>query len=315
MKKILFALLIAAGVLSSALSAADNGSYVIGPYLGYHEFMNRTDYKDKVEFGAKFEKNISGPWSYEIGAGYIPTKVKSTGSKKSCFLGGINGVYNFNLSNSTITPYLAAGVSSVFGSVKDMSGIDGALGLKYRINEDLILKPEIKYIRFFKSNRDDFIVSAMLGFVFGKKTVAANEVIEKKVETIIQPEIKKFENAKYDVSGNLESVTLKINFATAKSDIQDEYMNEIKNFAEFLKKNENLKVEIQGHTDNVGETEYNKTLSESRANSVREILISKYNIAEGRITAKGYGPEFPVASNETEEGRLKNRRIEAVIVK
>ena len=68
-------------------------------------------------------------------------------------------------------------------------------------------------------------------------------------------------------------------------------------------------MEIQGHTDNIGSAAYNKDLSQRRAESVRTYLIGK-GVAEGRLTAHGYGLEQPVADNKTEKGRAKNRRVE-----
>ena len=70
-----------------------------------------------------------------------------------------------------------------------------------------------------------------------------------------------------------------------------------------------LKIEVQGHTDNVGGDDYNQKLSEARANSVMNWL-TQHGVAAGRITAKGYGKTKPVVDNNTDEGRMKNRRVE-----
>lgn len=70
-----------------------------------------------------------------------------------------------------------------------------------------------------------------------------------------------------------------------------------------------LKLEIQGHTDNVGTDDYNQKLSESRANAVDAWLIAK-GVAADRLTAKGYGVKMPIADNGSDEGRAKNRRVE-----
>ena len=69
------------------------------------------------------------------------------------------------------------------------------------------------------------------------------------------------------------------------------------------------KIEVGGHTDSVGTDDYNMALSQRRAETVRDYLISK-GIAADRLTAKGYGETKPVADNATEEGRFKNRRVE-----
>jgi OmpA-OmpF porin, OOP family len=79
--------------------------------------------------------------------------------------------------------------------------------------------------------------------------------------------------------------------------------------ADLLSKDPALKVEVQGHTDNVGGDAYNQTLSEARARAVMDWLI-KHGIPPGRLTAKGYGKTMPVADNGSDEGRAKNRRVE-----
>ena len=81
----------------------------------------------------------------------------------------------------------------------------------------------------------------------------------------------------------------------------------------FLKRNPELKVELAGHTDNVGNDNYNLKLSSDRAETVRKALIAN-GIEETRLTAKGYGATKPMVSNDTEEHRALNRRTEMIII-
>lgn len=111
------------------------------------------------------------------------------------------------------------------------------------------------------------------------------------------------------------SVTLNIEFDTGKWDIKPRYDNEIKQVADFMKAHPETKVMIQGHTDNVGTEASNIKLSQERASSVKAYLVDKFGIAGDRLRAVGYGPNKPIASNDTEEGRQKNRRVEAVVEK
>lgn len=78
-----------------------------------------------------------------------------------------------------------------------------------------------------------------------------------------------------------------------------------------MKNSPDLKIEIQGHTDNTGSAEHNLDLSKRRAGTVKNFLLT-YGIESPRMVHKGYGEEKPVASNDTEEGRAKNRRVELV---
>jgi OOP family OmpA-OmpF porin len=72
-------------------------------------------------------------------------------------------------------------------------------------------------------------------------------------------------------------------------------------------------VTIEGHTDSTGSNELNELLSQQRAESVRQYLLANKTLSDGRITAVGYGSSKPLASNETEEGRAVNRRIDVII--
>lgn len=118
-----------------------------------------------------------------------------------------------------------------------------------------------------------------------------------------------------DKDGCEVSVSLMINFDTNKSVVNEQYFNEIEKVANFMKAYPNVKVEIAGHTDSRGSREKNIKLSQDRANAVMDILVNKYGIDRSRVSAKGYGPDKPIASNDTEEGRAKNRRVEAVIIR
>lgn len=82
--------------------------------------------------------------------------------------------------------------------------------------------------------------------------------------------------------------------------------------SDLLKKDKALKIEIAGHTDNTGNAAANQTLSERRANTVKQKLSELYGVDGSRLTAKGYGAEQPLAENGTEQGRAINRRVELV---
>ncbi len=94
-----------------------------------------------------------------------------------------------------------------------------------------------------------------------------------------------------------------------KSTLQPASDGPLQQVAVLMAANPALKVEVQGHTDNVGGDAYNQTLSEARAGAVMKWL-SDHGVAAARMTAKGYGKTMPVADNNTDEGRMKNRRVE-----
>jgi outer membrane protein OmpA-like peptidoglycan-associated protein len=109
------------------------------------------------------------------------------------------------------------------------------------------------------------------------------------------------------------TMTLNVEFDFDKSDVKPKYHDVIGKLAEFMKQYPNTTTVIEGHTDNRGKYEYNIRLSERRAESVRSYLVEKFDIDPSRLTIKGYGYTKPVATNDTDEGRQRNRRIDAMI--
>ena len=97
-----------------------------------------------------------------------------------------------------------------------------------------------------------------------------------------------------------------------KAEVKPESLPTLEQMAKLLRDFPALKLHIVGHTDNVGDLEYNQKLSLTRAESVTKELIVRYAIAPDRLRAAGVGPLAPVASNRTDEGRALNRRVELV---
>ena len=102
-------------------------------------------------------------------------------------------------------------------------------------------------------------------------------------------------------------------FDTAKTTLKPESFKSLNDLAELLRLKPEVEMEIYGHTDNVGGFDYNITLSQGRAESVKRYLIEN-GIAERRLTAVGFGYSRPIDTNETPEGRQKNRRTEVRIL-
>ncbi|HEU4564353.1 MAG TPA: OmpA family protein [Gemmatimonadaceae bacterium] len=101
-------------------------------------------------------------------------------------------------------------------------------------------------------------------------------------------------------------------FDTGSDHIRPESAPTLKEIAAMMKEHADLRLTIEGHTDNVGGAAANQTLSEKRAAAVKARLVSEYGIEEGRLAAKGLGAAKPAASNDTAEGRQQNRRVELV---
>jgi len=123
--------------------------------------------------------------------------------------------------------------------------------------------------------------------------------------------VKNIELQKIEVGNKV--VLKNVFFETGKSTLTKSSETELQNLINLLNNAPNVKIEISGHTDNVGNAAKNKTLSEQRAKAVVDYLVSK-GIDSKRLTYKGYGFERPIAANTTKEGRQQNRRTEFEII-
>jgi len=112
-----------------------------------------------------------------------------------------------------------------------------------------------------------------------------------------------------------EAVAIKLNvtFDNNAAVVKPAFFSEIGAVATFMKSYKDSAVEVQGYTDSRGSDAYNQTLSQKRANAVRDVLVQEYGVAAERVTAKGYGEANPIANNETAEGREANRRVVASV--
>ncbi len=115
-----------------------------------------------------------------------------------------------------------------------------------------------------------------------------------------------------DDKGCTLSMEIHIEFPFDSAEIPATYKDELKKAAQFIQENPAPKILVAGHTDSIGEAEYNQKLSERRAAAVRQYLIDNYNISRDKLVARGYGESRPIATNETSAGRQQNRRTEIV---
>ncbi|AXS83540.1 MULTISPECIES: OmpA family protein [Marinobacter] len=111
----------------------------------------------------------------------------------------------------------------------------------------------------------------------------------------------------------IETFTIEVQFPTNSSVIGNAFDSEIRRVADFLKANPETIVEIAGHSDSRGTADYNRALSQRRAEAVAGRLTGPLGVDPSRVNAVGYGEEAPIASNDTVDGRAANRRVEARI--
>lgn len=175
---------------------------------------------------------------------------------------------------------------------------------KCRITSDgyyCIILPSGKIYSYYIDAKDFYPISKVVDFTSSKQNLNHKD----NIVLVSYEEMKE------------KQLAVRINnifFDFNKSELKPESYSELDRLYNFLKDNSDIKVEISGHTDNYGSDEYNMNLSQSRANTVKEYLVGK-GIDSGRIIPIGYGESKPVSTNDTEEGRQLNRRVEFKILK
>ena len=161
------------------------------------------------------------------------------------------------------------------------------------------------------SQSDNTATGAILGAVIGG---AAGAAIGNYMDKQAQEMEADLENAKIERVGEGIKITFDsgILFGFDSSDLSSESEVNVSKMAAILNKYEDTEIIIEGHTDNKGSDIYNLKLSEERANAVAR-LLKILDVDNNRISKVGYGEEKPIASNETEAGRIQNRRVEVAI--
>ena len=154
-------------------------------------------------------------------------------------------------------------------------------------------------------------MGAIIGAAVGGVTGA---VIGRKMDKQAEEMKKELPNAKVERVGEgiVVEFESKVLFAVDHADLTNSAKNNLEDLTTILQKYPDTNIEVQGHTDNTGTETYNQQLSVKRANAVAQYLRSK-GVASGRISTKGFGENAPGYSNETEEGKAQNRRVDFLI--
>lgn len=160
-----------------------------------------------------------------------------------------------------------------------------------------------RYYAVLQTGKEYSLTADKLGYVFHSESFSISKD-PKETELIRDIELFPIANGK---------TTLLVFFDFDKSELKEESIPELNRVINFLNKNENIRIAIEGHTDDQGENEYNMNLSKERARSVKKYLVDK-GVSEARIEYKGYGETKPLMQGTTDAARAKNRRVEMVII-
>lgn len=265
-------------------------------------------------------KQPNGSWSTPVNLGYPINTIDREGtlfitadgktayysSERKDSYGGLD-IYSFELKQE-IRPYETRWVKGRVTDKKTGKGIAATLELTDLSTRQIISKVKTdslgNYLLTLPTGRDYAFTVNQRGYLFNSdqyflKNGITDSTAEKNI--VLQP-----------IEQNASIVLKNIFFETNRYELSPASLIELDKLVTLLTENPTLKIEISGHTDNVGKAESNLLLSDNRAKAVVDYLVSK-KIEAKRLTAKGYGLTRPVADNSTEEGRAQNRRTEMKI--
>ena len=265
-------------------------------------------------------KQVNGSWSTPVNLGYPINTIDREGTlfitadgktayyagERKDSYGGLD-LYSFEMKPAN-RPFETRWVSGTVIDKKTGKGIAATLELTDLTTRQVISKVKTDslghYLLTLPTGRDYAFTVNQRGYLFNSdqyflKNGITDSTVEKNI--VLQP-----------LEQNASIILRNIFFETNLFELSPVSITELDKLVALLNENPSLKIEISGHTDNVGKAETNLILSDNRAKAVVDYLI-RNKIDPKRLTAKGYGLTKPIADNATEEGRAKNRRTEMKI--
>ncbi len=287
----------------------DDGQY----YKGHLGFGGYDVFYSKMNDDGTWErpKNIGYPINTEADetSFFVSTDGRTAYVASNKIVGGPGGwdLYSFDLYPEARPEKVSLIKGEVKLSDKKDEEIEAKVELKNavtrKVTEIPVNKETGQYVAAIKFDNDYILTVKKENYAYESKYISAADTV-KPVPVVF--EVKPIEKGtSYTIND--------IYFESDKYDLNDKAKLVIEGFAEFLKDHPLLSVEIQGHTDNVGNPDYNLFLSDDRARAVYDYIV-KLGGDSKRLSFKGYGRTRPIDSNDTEKGRARNRRTEFFIL-
>lgn len=315
------------------------GAITLSPFIGGYVFEGNQDLDElangfgdldnELTYGLGLGYHFDEHWAVEGVFNYVDTNVDTDCLDVETYNYHIDGLYHF-MPSEKIVPYIAAGAGGIIFDPRDEYNSDhdfavnyGA-GLKYFLTENLAFRVDVRHVISFAETHSNLLGTVGFTIYFGgeKAPVETPRAVEPPRPKVVEPpkdsdgdgvidSLDKCPNTPKGATVNEVGcwVCKNLNFDFDKWDIRPQYYPCLNEGVEYLESQPDMKVEVQGHTDNIGSQKYNQKLSEKRAMEVMNYLVTK-GIAKERLCAKGFGFSDPVATNDTEEGRAKNRRVQ-----
>ncbi|WP_028025673.1 OmpA family protein [Enterovibrio calviensis] len=302
----------------ASVFAQDDANFYVGGRLG------ASTLEDACDFGQCDDDDVAGGLilGYDFENGFA---IESTYDYLGRFgaasnTGPVSG--NGDLTALTLAPKFNIGLTDatdIYGKIgaawwnwnsgagdADDVSLLTAVGIDHRANDLVNVRLEYQYLPDIKDaylDAENHLISAGVTFHFGRTTAPEPQPVAVVEEVVVVEEV--IETKKY-VFSEADDVEL---FAFGKSTLSDQATQQLNPMLKRLQDFEESTAIIIGHTDSVGSEAFNQTLSEERAQTVANYFTNN-GISADRLSVVGMGEGEPVASNDTEEGRAKNRRVE-----
>ena len=285
-------------ILASGTASASDSWYMGATVSNYNLDSERAvvDGIDGNQLGLQIGKYLNESLSVELGYG------ANTGGDDFDVL-SLNGVLWLNEQAAKWRPYVLLGMNQYdFNDASNLVSRHGdrskqllfGLGVGTMFNDDYQFRADVRGMSSLDEDGEDVGIQLSINRVFGgtaaPQPVAAPVVAQK-------PEIRTI------------TIRLNVEFEFNKDTVLAVYGDQLEAIAAAMSVHEDIELVLEGHTDSRGSDEYNNDLSARRAAAVKQKLSVDYGIAADRISSVGYGESRPIASNQTDQGRARNRRV------
>lgn len=313
--------------------AADDRFY-LAPSVNYTFADSDRRSDDDWGIGVALGKPISRHWNLELALSGSSLDFDGGGGEYDLLGLGVDALYLVNR-DADFTPYGVVGLGALWTDIPGADDVGVAasagVGVLKRLTENIALRADARYRwddnaadAFNEDNFGDWIIGVGLTIALGKSAQAAPPP-QAAAEPMAQPEpapaapepapaapaLQTEQGAQLEQSQAGDVVVLPegVNFAFDSAQLRPDAVTVLDEAVTVLNRRSDIKVDVVGHTCNIGTEAYNQGLSERRAQSVYDYFVGN-GIAADRLTTQGYGETRPAHSNDTPEGRAKNRRVE-----
>ena len=325
--------------LISPLLMADAGQFYIAPGAQRIKFDNGIELDNDYGLFLGLGVDFSDRLSVELSTFDLETETPA-GVNIDLDHYKLDFLYDLNWNIGALSTFVVSGFGNTNFQGENDTLWDLGAGIEYQLTESLSWRTAIRRFNYFGRNFEDIDLGIDSALVFRFGGGSARPAVTSAPGPSAQAEVNQVADADRDgvpdsrdkcpdtprnyavdddgcpiAVEEVARVELLVNFDFDHSQVKPEYFSAIEEVAVFMEQYPDVVIELEGHTDSRGTEEYNRGLSERRANAVRQVLLSRFNVQASRVSAQGFGELQPVASNDTDAGRAQNRRVITVIIK